>query len=188
MPDIENKDGEGTDNSGGGDKPVAPVTPTPPVAVTAKKIELTEEELNERIQSGIRAAQEAAEAEAQRKAAIESGQIQKVLDDTEAKLHKTQLALWRSRALAKHKLADVWFDALNGENEKDIEDAAKALKKRLDDEFESRKRVLDETPGTPPNLGGKPKSSSKPQDGETTTRKNIEGAFNIGGLTRRNYR
>jgi hypothetical protein len=162
-----------------------PPSSTPPSedAPKPKVVSISEDELEARVQREA-AARIEAEKEAARLAEAEAqGNYKQLYENEKAERRKVELAAWRSEALAKHSLADEWFDSLSGETKDDIMKSAKAIKKRIDEAIAAQQEALLDS-SIPSGPGNKRPPREKKPDGKEITRRNMAAAFNISNLPR----
>jgi hypothetical protein len=112
--------------------------PTLPVTEKPKKLQLSPEELDDIKAKAVAEAREKDEESRRLAEAEEQGNYKQLLEDKDAELRKTNLALWRTKALNKFGLNEKLFDALTGDTEKAIMDSAKMLKAHIDSEVEAQ--------------------------------------------------
>lgn len=177
LENEEGKDGANTDNN-----------PTDKESATNKDPEKEgkdgkpadkEPTIEELIAAAIEKDRSDRQKEAEAEEARKKGDFEKLLKDAEVKLKEANLKAWRAEAITEHKLTADWASLLNGETETEIKAAAKALRKRLDDEIKAAAKAdLEAHPGTLPGQRG---SGSNKNEAEKVG-KTIAGAFGLGRI------
>lgn len=113
----------------------------PPV----KKLQLTEEELQSRINAAIETENTKREEEVARKKAEEEGNFKLLLENAQKETLKANQALWVQQSLNKYKLPESMGALLSGETKEVVMATAKKLREGIDSEVEEKLKLSGET-------------------------------------------
>ena len=182
MPEDEKPKGGGDEGEESHDTP-APQPKPAPVQKTAGRT-VTDEDFDAEVERRV-AAKRAEEAEKIRAQEAEAqGNYQQLYEDAKKQAEHANLALWRTRALSKHGLADTFFDALVGTTEEEIMASAKKLAKTISDEVAARLEAEKErnTPPAPPAGGRSTPPRGKALSTKEATRAVLKTTLGLGEI------
>jgi hypothetical protein len=145
-------------------------------------IKLTPAELDAKIQAAVATSRQEEEERIRREEAERNGEYQVIAEQAQAELRKTNLALWRTKALNKFKLADTFYDALHGETEEEILQSAKKFSKFLEDEVKARVELIGDTTTPNPSLGKTRPITQKGENQDANISNSLRAALGIGQI------
>ncbi len=173
MPDLDEQD----------DSLVAtgePKVVIEPKADEPQKLQMTAEELDAIKAQAVADAQAENEERIRREEAERNGNFKLLAEQAQEELRQTNLTLWRTKALNKHKLPDSMAQALVGDTEKEIMACAKKLKEDFDVEVEARLLANGER-FTPPDPQGRTNPlDSREQNLDSIVKTRIGNALGVG--------
>jgi hypothetical protein len=179
MPDLDDKNDTkvaATDGNSDGATPVAKVVKPKPTE-EPKKLELTQEELDDIKREAVASAQAEQEERIRREEAERQGNYKALFEQAEAEKKEANLQLWRQKALNKYKLSEDLEDSLIGDTEEDLMKIAKKLRSNIDREVEAK---LKAETTSPPDPGRINPPRQKPVNEDEVTRRTLKNALAIG--------